>query len=480
MFPKLSDDLWLIDGQLTRYHNWIVTYFSEAYHNDSIGVLGTHNEIMIFDKSSLHMYPFDTHGRLKDIQVFKGNILTARGHGLYLIDLAQKQENPIYECDYEITCCRVFGDYIFIGTKGDGILVFKDHSVIDQIQFNSETARNIINDIEIIQLNEIWVGTNQGVARLSWSPSKSKIENFTNIDGLPKYTVNDIQVLNQEVWMATAYGVIRFNRAIQKKSAGDQPVFFRKLFEKVNGTKGLDLMDLSYDQNEIELYFDAVSFIPDVPITYRYKINGDTNWSYTQSKNISLKSIAPGNYTITVQTGIDGEWNSDTVSYQINIAEPFYKTYWFLSLVALFVLLAFYAFFKLNILKYNRHITREILRQLLRRLSLNKTSFIIVDGGNRLRIKSSDILFARSARNYLEIYCVGNQKHLVRMKISDFQDLVPDKLEYLRIHRSYIIRIDKITSFNAKDRTVTIGQETIKIGKLRESETQRLAEIFQP
>ncbi len=44
------------------------------------------------------------------------------------------------------------------------------------------------------------------------------------------------------------------------------------------------------------------------------------------------------------------------------------------------------------------------------------------------------------------LYRTNRGSDTIRMNIGKFLDHVPDKLEYVRVHRSYIVRIDKITS----------------------------------
>jgi hypothetical protein len=54
-------------------------------------------------------------------------------------------------------------------------------------------------------------------------------------------------------------------------------------------------------------------------------------------------------------------------------------------------------------------------------------------------------------------------KYTIRHKIGEFGDLVPDKLEYLRVHKSYVVRVDKITGKNVE--TIYLSEVEIPIGK---------------
>ena len=56
-----------------------------------------------------------------------------------------------------------------------------------------------------------------------------------------------------------------------------------------------------------------------------------------------------------------------------------------------------------------------------------------------------------------------NKTHTIRCKIGDFIATTPDALEYLRIHRSFIIRIDQVTSKGKN--WVVINEEKIPVGR---------------
>ena len=87
--------------------------------------------------------------------------------------------------------------------------------------------------------------------------------------------------------------------------------------------------------------------------------------------------------------------------------------------------------------------------------------------GRDIRISSSDVCFVKSLGNYIEIH-TETEKIVARERISNFLNLVPDKLEYLQVQRSYIIRIDHVKQRGVD--VVVICDTEIKIGeKYRES-----------
>ena len=114
-----------------------------------------------------------------------------------------------------------------------------------------------------------------------------------------------------------------------------------------------------------------------------------------------------------------------------------------------------YLFFRFRILLYNADLVREILRQVAKRLKGNSGYIVVKESGKQVKIASASIYFIKSDGNYLEIHH-ENGKTIVREKIGAFLDLVPDPLEFLRIRRSYIIRIDQVQEKGKKEEAFEI------------------------
>ena len=68
---------------------------------------------------------------------------------------------------------------------------------------------------------------------------------------------------------------------------------------------------------------------------------------------------------------------------------------------------------------------------------------MVKEGNKEVRIPCQEIKYVKSDGNYLEIFH-DKGKTIIRHKIGEFLDLVPDPLEYIRIRRSIIIRLDRV------------------------------------
>jgi DNA-binding LytR/AlgR family response regulator len=85
-----------------------------------------------------------------------------------------------------------------------------------------------------------------------------------------------------------------------------------------------------------------------------------------------------------------------------------------------------------------------------------------------------EILYIESIKDYIKIVREGNAPLLVKQSISSTEELLPPHL-FLRIHRSFIVALQKITAFTNND--VEIQRMEIPIGRLYKPQLQKIAEL---
>ncbi len=71
---------------------------------------------------------------------------------------------------------------------------------------------------------------------------------------------------------------------------------------------------------------------------------------------------------------------------------------------------------------------------------------MLKSGNKHHKVYTQEIIYIKSLKDYIKIH-IKNEKHIVaKYKIGDIENKLKDK-QFLRIHRSYIININKITAF---------------------------------
>ena len=79
-----------------------------------------------------------------------------------------------------------------------------------------------------------------------------------------------------------------------------------------------------------------------------------------------------------------------------------------------------------------------------------------------VKVLLSDILFIEGLDNYLKIHLQNQLPLVVRLTMKSLLEKL-DENEFIRVHRSYIVPVDKIKSI--KQKLIQIGDEEIPVGK---------------
>lgn len=90
----------------------------------------------------------------------------------------------------------------------------------------------------------------------------------------------------------------------------------------------------------------------------------------------------------------------------------------------------------------------------------HKPYIYVTEDRKQVKIITNEILYVESVKNYIKI-CTDKKKHLVKYGLSSFEELLSQK--FLRVHRSFIVNIDKITAYTKHD--IEIGEFEIPIGE---------------
>ena len=90
-----------------------------------------------------------------------------------------------------------------------------------------------------------------------------------------------------------------------------------------------------------------------------------------------------------------------------------------------------------------------------------KDAFIIVKSGNKHhKIATQNISYIESLKDYVKIH-TADKRIISKYKISNIEKELAYK-SFLRVHRSYIVNLEKVTAFTPHD--IEIGTVEIPIG----------------
>lgn len=89
--------------------------------------------------------------------------------------------------------------------------------------------------------------------------------------------------------------------------------------------------------------------------------------------------------------------------------------------------------------------------------SVNRQCIVINDGGVNVMVKHSDVCYIKAENVYLRVV-TENKNYLLRKKLADIESEL-DSGRFVRIHRSYIVGLEHVCSFDGKAVIMTDGTQ---------------------
>jgi ligand-binding sensor domain-containing protein len=277
---------------------------------------------------------------------------------------------------------------LWISTWGGGLNAFHP----DKNEFTCYTIQeglpnNSLNAILEDKNKNLWVGTANGICRLTFD--KDKIQQcriFDLVDGLPAVEFYESVACANEagkMFFTCKKGIISFHPDSLKNNPYKPPVIITDflLFNKPilpNDSTGIlktsvsvtDKMFLAHNQNSFSFEFTAISFINPYKNKYAYKLEGfDKEWNYHNAQNriAAYTNLSPGTYTFTVKaSNNDGIWNEKGSSIVIHINSPYWKSWWFIVLCSMAGTVIAYLIYNVKVRrlkemeKMRSHIARDL------------------------------------------------------------------------------------------------------------------------
>ncbi len=206
--------------------------------------------------------------------------------------------------------------------------------------------------------NELWISTNKGLSKAIINFTGDRVlpqlrfTNFTSADGLPDDEFNTgafHKGQSGELYFGTIKGIVWFratdmqpNRLLPKilltdLFANDQPA------DSIMAAEYISKLSLPYFRNNLFFGFRGIEFVNPGSVTYAYKLEDwDKDWinSGTLSQ-VRYNNLPPGKYLFKVKAAnSSGIWNENYHTVSIIILPPFWRTWWFYSLISIAVMLS--------------------------------------------------------------------------------------------------------------------------------------------
>jgi serine phosphatase RsbU (regulator of sigma subunit) len=236
----------------------------------------------------------------------------------------------------------------------------------------------------------LWLSTANGLSK--FDPEKKTFKNYFVDDGLQANQFKEhaaVRLKTGEMVFGGVNGINIFNPEKIQNNTFIPPVILTgfKIFNTSVpvGTKDSPLKQdisvtdeiiLSYKQSVISFEFVSLNYLVPEKNQYAYMMEGfEQDWNYVKNqRNATYTNLDPGEYTFRVKgSNNDLIWNNEGASVRIIITPPFWKTWWFNTIVALSLVLLVVSIilYRDNTIKKQK---TELERQVLERTAeiLNK------------------------------------------------------------------------------------------------------------
>lgn len=241
---------------------------------------------------------------------------------------------------------------LWIGTYDDGLSRLRDGRF-----FNYRTEQGLYNN-GVFQILEdrrgyFWISCNKGIYRVSRRELNDLAEGriarinsvaFGKDDGMLNSECNGgrqpagLVADDGRLWFPTMGGVVVIDPEAARLNPQPPPV----KIESVTLERGqIDFgqgVTVAPGQRDLEINYTGLSLLKSEQIKFKYRLEGlDADWVDVGTRRAAyFPYLPPGSYRFRIiAANSDGVWNDEGAALNIFVAAPFYRTWWFITLVAL-------------------------------------------------------------------------------------------------------------------------------------------------
>lgn len=219
---------------------------------------------------------------------------------------------------------------------------------------------NYISSVKCDRNNSVWFTTHAGLSHIEFRDDKMKVftlRNYTVADGIQSNAFNNassILLQNGKMLFGGTRGFtvvpddpIRTNDYAPQIQITSFKIYDNEFLFTEDWYNKKEII-LNYDQRYFSFEMAAMNFNHPEQNQYAYQLVGfDDHMQYSGMRHYaSYTNVPPGDYTLLVMaSNNDGVWNKEGFKIKLIIVPPFWKTNWFLVLVAVAAIVIVYLFF---------------------------------------------------------------------------------------------------------------------------------------
>lgn len=179
----------------------------------------------------------------------------------------------------------------------------------------------------------LWVGTNRGVDVRDGDTWR----HYDQHDGLvwDDCDLNGFTPMpDGSVWVGTSGGLAYFTPHDEIRWKDPPVALFTRL--TLGGANATQDISVGYKANGLAVRFSALSFARQNRLLFRYRLAPLFNdWRETRQRELQFPGLSPDSYRLEVEARDGwGRWSAEPASFAFEVRPPWWRSLWFLSLLA--------------------------------------------------------------------------------------------------------------------------------------------------
>jgi ligand-binding sensor domain-containing protein len=239
----------------------------------------------------------------------------------------------------------------------------------EQVRISGAPGAHTVVGLVMEKTHYLWIGTENGAYRLELESyqagQRPRFDHYTQKDGLPSLECNANAAFADaqgDIWLGTAEGAIHRPASTERREVEVQPRVYitqvravadqswTALGYAVNPLGLPEDLVLPYTENRVDFTYIGISLRSPQQVEYRFMMEGvDETWLRpTRQTSVFYPNLDPGQYTFKVMAKKESEtWDEENyAAFQFAIRPPFWRTWWFVTLMSLLVLGSGYAIYQ--------------------------------------------------------------------------------------------------------------------------------------
>ena len=333
--------------------------------------IGTENGVIYkLEKDSLQEVPLQPHlpDYIDAVYIDSNDYLWIgyRGSGIRKYEFVNDNWNLLKEFskntgnkDLRIRCSYADnkGNILF-GTRTNGLFIISlaDNNKTWHINTSQGLSANWVRSI-VADRDDLYLATNQGLNILSGSYDQPMIRKINTLNDELGEQTTTVLPANNKVWIGTEDGIIEYLPQSDKIRTATPRIYITEL--SINGISD-SLVPVYFSsankrlpagRNVIAFEFTGINLYDEAPLQYRYMLEGqDNDWIYSGERNFVSYNLQAGNYTFKAEAKNEfGEWSKQPAIFNFIIPVPVWRSWWFISMIAVFIFSLLYLFYRYRI-----------------------------------------------------------------------------------------------------------------------------------